>query len=297
LDGFFSFVLHDVRNGRDRIIAARDPIGVTTLYQGWVSSNPDTVFFASEVKCLQDVCDKVIAFPPGHIYDSETGETKRYYNPSWWDGKKTPSTPLDLGLLRETLERAVRKRLMSEVPYGVLLSGGLDSSLIASIAARETERVLSAQKAQGLDGTDIFNTLSNGEGAGIGVDDNDNAGLAAWPRLHSFSVGLPNSPDLVAAREVAQFLSTVHHEHTFTIEEGLDAVQDVIYHLETFDVTTIRASTPMYLLSRKIKAQGVKMVLSGEGSDEIFAGTYPSLLCLIVRLSLLPCCPIPSGIA
>ena len=272
LDGFFTFVLHDVRDGRDRIVAARDPIGVTTLYQGWTSSSPDTVFFASEAKCLQDICDKIISFPPGHIYDSETGETIQYYQPPWWDGTKTPSTPLDLKLLRETLERAVRKRLMSEVPYGVLLSGGLDSSLIASIAARETERVLNSQKAKGLDGADIFHDLSNGEGAGIGADDDDNAGLAAWPRLHSFSIGLPNSPDLLAAREVAAFLGTVHHEHTFTIDEGLDALQDVIFHLETFDVTTIRASTPMYLLSRKIKAQGVKMVLSGEGSDEIFAG-------------------------
>lgn len=161
---------------------------------------------------------------------------------------------------------------MSEVPYGVLLSGGLDSSLIASIAARETERVLESQKAKGLNGVDVFHTLSNGEGAGIGADDEDRSELAAWPRLHSFSIGLPGSPDLLAAREVAKYLGTVHHEHTFTIQEGLDALQDVIYHLETYDVTTIRASTPMYLLSRKIKAQGVKMVLSGEGSDEIFAG-------------------------
>jgi asparagine synthase (glutamine-hydrolysing) len=167
---------------------------------------------------------------------------------------------------------------MSEVPYGVLLSGGLDSSLIASIASRETERVVEAQKAKGVDGGDLFNTLSNGEGAGIDGDDDENAELAAWPRLHSFSIGLPNSPDLLAAREVAKFLGTVHHEHTFTLEEGLDALQDVIYHLETFDVTTIRASTPMYLLSRKIKAQGVKMVLSGEGSDEIFAGNFPSCI-------------------
>ena len=197
----------------------------------------------------------------------------RYYQPAWWNGKKTPHTPPDLILLRETLERAVRKRLMSEVPYGVLLSGGLDSSLIASIASRETERVLAAQKAKGLDnGTDFLHVFVNGEGAGIGADDEDNSELAAWPQLHSFSIGLPNSPDLVAAREVADFLGTAHHEYTFTIEEGLDALQDVIYHLETFDVTTIRASTPMYLLSRKIKALGVKMVLSGEGSDEIFAG-------------------------
>jgi asparagine synthase (glutamine-hydrolysing) len=194
------------------------------------------------------------------------------------------------------LERAVRKRLMSEVPYGVLLSGGLDSSLIAAIAARETERVLEAQKARGLDGSDIFTSMSNGEGAGIGPDDeDDSSGLAAWPRLHSFSVGLPGSPDLLAAREVAKFLGTVHHEHTFTLEEGLDALQDVIYHLETYDVTTIRASTPMYLLSRKIKAQGVKMVLSGEGSDEIFAGMTPGIYLAYNRLPLFPRCSIPGG--
>jgi asparagine synthase (glutamine-hydrolysing) len=294
LDGFFSFVLHDIRDGRDRIIAARDPIGVTTLYQGWVSSSPNTVFFASEVKCLQDVCDKVISFSPGHIYDSETGKTTRWYNPPWWDGTKTPHTPLDLKLLRETLERAVQKRLMSEVPYGVLLSGGLDSSLIAAIAARETEQVLEAQKARGLDVSDIFMGLAHGEGAGIGPDDeDDSSGLAAWPRLHSFSVGLPGSPDLLAACEVAKFLGTVHHEHTFTLEEGLDALQDVIYHLETYDVTTIRASTPMYLLSRKIKAQGVKMVLSGEGSDEIFAGATPCAYLAYNRLSLFPRRSIP----
>lgn len=185
---------------------------------------------------------------------------------------------------------------MSEVPYGVLLSGGLDSSLIASIAARETERVVNAQKAKGVDGGDLFNTLSNGEGAGIDDDDEENAELAAWPRLHSFSIGLPNSPDLLAAREVAKFLGTVHHEHTFTVEEGLDALQDVIYHLETFDVTTIRASTPMYLLSRKIKAQGVKMVLSGEGSDEIFAGNFFSVRSNR-RVLVLPCRSIPRSIA
>ena len=173
---------------------------------------------------------------------------------------------------------------MSEVPYGVLLSGGLDSSLIAAIAARETERVLIAQKRRGLEGD--VDRLSHGEGAGLGADD-DNAGLAAWPRLHSFSIGLPGSPDLLAAREVAKYLGTVHHEHTFTVEEGLDALQDVIYHLETFDVTTIRASTPMYLLSRKIKAQGVKMVLSGEGSDEIFAGNL-TVFIAYDRLPLLP---------
>lgn len=295
LDGFFSFVLHDIRDGRDRIIAARDPIGVTTLYQGWISSSPETVFFASEVKSLQGVCDKVISFPPGHFYDSESGKTTRYYNPPWWDGTKTPHNPADLKLLRETLERAVRKRLMSEVPYGVLLSGGLDSSLIASIAARETERVLKAQQAKGLDCLN-GDVLSRGEGAGLGVDDDDNADLAAWPRLHSFSIGLPGSPDLLAAKEVAHFLGTVHHEHTFTVEEGMDALQDVIYHLETYDVTTIRASTPMYLLSRKIKAQGVKMVLSGEGSDEIFAGIL-AMEWFDSRISVFPCCSFARSVA
>ena len=279
LDGFFSFVLHDTRNGRDRVIAARDPIGITTLYQGFDSKSPETVYFASELKCLHPVCDKIISFPPGHIYDSETGKTTRYFKPTWLVNPTTPTNPADLNLIRKTLEKAVRKRLMSEVPYGVLLSGGLDSSLIASIAARETERVAKAQaKLSATPNGSVTNLPSfiNEYSGEVGItsdeDRDDSAALAAWPRLHSFSIGLPGSPDLLAARAVAKFLGTVHHEHTFTVEEGLDAVQDVIYHLETYDVTTIRASTPMYLLSRKIKAQGVKMVLSGEGSDEIFGG-------------------------
>ncbi|CAJ0913366.1 16632_t:CDS:2 [Entrophospora sp. SA101] len=248
LDGIFSFVLLDVN--KNRFIAARDPIGVTTLYQGWSSSSPETVYFASELKALNEDCDQIIPFPPGHIYDSETGETTRYYTPSWWDGNLIPRKPIDYTLLRTTLENSVKKRLMSDVPYGVLLSGGLDSSLIASIASREALKL---------------SAVVNGNDGDLGEAIN-------FQKLYSFSIGLPESPDLIAARKVAEFLDTNHQEYTFTIQEGLDAVHDIIYHLETYDVTTIRASTPMYLLSRKIKAMGVKMVLSGEGSDEILGG-------------------------
>ncbi|EDR14801.1 asparagine synthase [Laccaria bicolor S238N-H82] len=265
LDGMFSFVLLDESVSPSRIIAARDPIGITTLYQGWSSKRPGSVYFASELKALVDECDRIISFPPGHVYDSKYDSTTRYYQPTWWDGDAQgpdftiPTTPANLTSIREALEEAVRKRLMSEVPYGVLLSGGLDSSLIAAIAARETEKVAQAQyevrrrKLQ---------EYSNGPPTM----------LAAWPHLHSFSIGLENSPDLLAARKAAHFLGTVHHEYVFTVQEGIDAIPEVIYHLETYDVTTVRASTPMYLLSRKIKAMGVKMVLSGEGSDEIFGG-------------------------
>lgn len=258
----FSFVLYD--KTKDRTIAARDPIGITSFYQGWSSTAPDAVFFASELKCLHPVCDKIISFPPGHVYDSATGKTTRYFQPSWWDPSMVPSTPVDYERIKITLEQAVRKRLMAEVPYGVLLSGGLDSSLIASIAARETEKL--KLKSGVANGKVVPHEL-------VGIDEDDDLStITALPELHSFSIGLPGSPDTVAAKRVATFLGTVHHEFNFTLQEGLDALRDVIYHLETFDVTTIRASTPMYLLSRKIKAQGVKMVLSGEGSDEIFGG-------------------------
>lgn len=255
LDGMFAFVLYDVPN--DRIIAARDPIGITTLYMGRKSSDKKQVAFASELKCLMDDYDEISAFPPGHVYDSKTDKTTRYYEPSWWDGDKIPAKHADLTEVRESLEKAVRKRLMSEVPYGVLLSGGLDSSLIASIAARETNKALPESSVNHhLAGVDSTGKLVNTSGS----------------RLHSFAIGLPGAPDLKAAKKVAEFIGTIHHEHTFTLEDGLDALRDVIWHLETYDVTTIRASTPMFLLSRKIKAQGVKMVLSGEGSDEIFGG-------------------------
>lgn len=298
LDGMFSFVLLDESVTPTRIIAARDPIGITTLYQGWSSKHPGATYFSSELKALVDECDRIISFPPGHVYDSHDRSTTRYFQPTWWDGDAEtdsvlPTTPVDYTLLRETLEAAVRKRLMSEVPYGVLLSGGLDSSLIASIAARETEKVAQAQyearkrklaeSISGhptLDSDDLTRQGKHTQSrSSFSTLNTTLAMLASWPQLHSFSIGLDNSPDLIAARKAAHFLGTVHHEYVFTVQEGLDAIPDVIYHLETYDVTTVRASTPMYLLSRKIKAMGVKMVLSGEGSDEILGGERCADVC------------------
>ncbi|KAL8418181.1 hypothetical protein RB594_001701 [Gaeumannomyces avenae] len=270
LDGMFSFVLYDKK--LDRTIAARDPIGITTFYQGWSSKEPGATYFGSELKCLHPVCDKIESFPPGHIFDSRTNERTRYFQPSWWDDAKVPTAPLDLKVLRESLERSVRKRLMAEVPYGVLLSGGLDSSLVASIAQREMlrQKQLAVELNGGVDPP--VEDQDKGEGL-VGIDDENKLSTVTYlPQLNSFSIGLPGSPDNVAALEVAKFLGTKHHVMTFTIEDGLNALSDVIYHLESYDVTTIRASTPMYLLSRKIKAMGIKMVLSGEGSDEIFGG-------------------------
>ncbi|KAJ3015703.1 asparagine synthetase [Thoreauomyces humboldtii] len=267
LDGMFTFVLYDKK--KDSYIAARDHVGITTLYQGWRDED-QSVWFASELKCLNEDCDRIIAFPPGHYYDSTTRETTRYYRPAWYgdvaaelpsleDELRVPDEEADAVMytaLRTALEKSVKKRLMSEVPYGVLLSGGLDSSLIASIAVRQ-RRVEEIGSASADEDDDIRSAISSSAG---------------FPRLHSFSIGLPGSPDLAAAQRVATFLGTVHHGFTFTVDEGLDAIGEVIEHLETYDVTTIRASTPMYLLSRKIKAMGVKMVLSGEGADEIFGG-------------------------
>lgn len=299
LDGMFSFVLLDTSTTPSRLVAARDPIGITTLYMGYHSSSPDTLFFSSELKSIHEECDNLIAFPPGHFYDSRTKQIERYYFPTWWDSDKglVPHNEVDYVLLRETLEKAVRKRLMSEVPYGVLLSGGLDSSLIASIAARETDKLADEQEKLR---KERQHAIAEGRQPGEWNEPGPSplpirlpscrvpcavcralthraegeAPLASWPRLHSFAIGLPGAPDLIAARKAADFLGTVHHEYTFTVQEGLDAIPEVIYHLETYDVTTVRASTPMYLLSRKIKAMGVKMVLSGEGSDEIFGGEY-----------------------
>lgn len=264
LDGMFSWVLHDKE--QDRVVAARDPIGITTFYMGRSSQTPNSVYFASELKCLHPVCDKIISFPPGHVYDSKTDSLTRYYSPKWLlEPTYTPSDPIDYLKLRRTLERSVRKRLMAEVPYGVLLSGGLDSSLVAAIAQRERIRAKQEYDARP-NGKTENDTL-------VGLDDEDHlSGTPITTELHSFSIGLPDAPDTKAAIEVAKFLGTRHHAFTFTIEDGLDALTDVIFHLETYDVTTIRASTPMFLLARKIKAMGVKMVLSGEGSDEIFGG-------------------------
>uniref|UniRef100_A0A383V7J6 Asparagine synthetase [glutamine-hydrolyzing] n=1 Tax=Tetradesmus obliquus TaxID=3088 RepID=A0A383V7J6_TETOB len=239
LDGMFSFVILDTRDGS--FYAARDPIGITSLYIGW--GKDGSVWVSSEMKCIKDECLKFQQFPPGHYYSSKTMSFTRYYNPQFYlefeaSPPQCPSTPYDAKVLREAFEAAVVKRMMSDVPFGVLLSGGLDSSLVAAIASRA-------------------------------IKSSD----SVWGnRLHSFCVGLPGSPDLKAAREVADFLGTDHHEFTFTVQEGIDAISDVIQHIETYDVTTIRASTPMFLMSRKIKALGVKMVLSGEGSDEVFGG-------------------------
>ena len=269
-------MLHDKKS--DRVLAARDPIGVNTFYMGRSSQTPGAVYFASELKCLHPVCDNVISFPPGHIYDSKTDKFTQYFTPKWlMEPSSVPANPVDYTLLRETLERSVRKRLMSEVPYGVLLSGGLDSSLVAAIAQRETQGVQAAHRTQSGTNTSTngsYQTTATAEDQQLaGMDDSDHlSGLPVLAQLNSFSIGLPGSPDSKAALEVAKYLGTRHHAFTFTIEDGLNALTDVIYHLETYDVTTIRASTPMFLLSRKIKAMGVKMVLSGEGSDEIFGG-------------------------
>ena len=243
LDGMFSFILYDKK--KKTVFAARDPIGITPLYIGW-SYAENSILIASEMKAIHNNCDRIIAFPPGHYYYEE--EFTKYYNPIW-QSVEAATGPKDLELLRNSLIKAVKKRLLCEVPFGVLLSGGLDSSLICSIVARCLRDV----NKQSDEYSDAVKQAS------------------VW-NLHTFSVGLENSPDLKAAKQVASYLNTIHHELTFTVQDGLDALSDVIYHLETYDVTTIRASTPMFLMSRKIKAHGIKMVLSGEGSDEIFGG-------------------------
>jgi asparagine synthase (glutamine-hydrolysing) len=236
VQGDFAFV---VSNG-DTFMAARDAIGVCPLYMGWGSDG--SIWFSSEMKALISDCVKIEVFPPGSYYTPEKG-MQQYWHPKWFD--VVPTEPFNLTHLREAFEKSVIRRLMCDVPYGVLLSGGLDSSLVASVVVRNAEKRME----------DDFETR------------------AWWPRVHSFCIGLTkDSPDHKAAREVAKFLGTAHHEFVFSVQDGLDAIESVIYHLETYDVTTIRASTPMFLMSRKIKALGVKMVLSGEGSDEIFGG-------------------------
>jgi asparagine synthase (glutamine-hydrolysing) len=233
LDGMFAFVLWDERD--KTYFAARDHMGICPLYIGWRADGG--VMLASELKALHAECAKFEIFPPGHYFSSTTASFHRWYEPVWYSPAYVPSQTLVLSELRSRFEHAVVKCMMSDVPWGVLLSGGLDSSLVASCASRH------AQRCQ-----------------------------QQWPRLHSFSVGLRGSPDLAAAKKVALHLGTQHHSFEFTIDEGMDALEDVIYTLETYDVTTIRAATPMYLMARKIKAGGVKMVISGEGSDEALAG-------------------------
>ncbi|MCD6204604.1 MAG: asparagine synthase B [Candidatus Marinimicrobia bacterium] len=238
LDGVFAFVLSDEKTGE--FIAARDPIGVVPLFWGW---GPDgSTWFASEMKALKDICQQFEPFPPGYVFAN--GELKRYYDPKWRHTDTVPTDSLDVNKLKKSFEDAVVKRMMCDVPFGVLLSGGLDSSLVSSIVSRHSE---------------------------MRIEDHEKS-RAWWPRIHSFCIGLEGAPDFENARKVAEFLGTVHHEYTYTLQEGLDALSDVIYHIETFDVTTVRASTPMYLMARKIKAMGIKMVFTGEGADEVFGG-------------------------
>ncbi len=240
LNGIFAFVLYDEEN--DCYLVARDHIGIIPLYMGWDADG--TVYFASELKALEGTCKKIEEFLPGHYLYSKDGVMTKWYSREWTEFETVKDNKSDIAVLRKALEDAVHRQLMSDVPYGVLLSGGLDSSVISAIAKKY---------------------------AGRRVEDADTH-EAWWPQLHSFAVGLIGSPDLAAAQKVADHIGTVHHEVHFTVQEGLDALRDVIYHLETYDVTTVRASTPMYLLSRMIKSMGVKMVLSGEGADELFGG-------------------------
>ena len=240
LSGIFAFALYDKTN--DYFLVARDPIGVIPLYLGY-DDNGNT-FFASELKALEGYCKEIEPFLPGHCYDSTTREMKQWYKRDWQSYDAVKDNVSDIDVLRNALEDAVKRQLMSDVPYGVLLSGGLDSSVISAIANKFSRRRIETQSQQ----------------------------EAWWPRLHSFAVGLKGAPDLAAARKVADYIGTVHHEINYTVQEGLDAIRDVIYYIETYDVTTVRASTPMYLLARVIKSMGSKMVLSGEGADEIFGG-------------------------
>jgi asparagine synthase (glutamine-hydrolysing) len=240
LDGIFAFALWDAE--QRRYLIARDRIGVMPLYYG--RDERGQLLVASELKALEGVCRSYQELPPGSYLDSAVGEVRRYWKPAWREYAAVAGNPVDPSAVRGAFERAVERQLMSDVPYGVLLSGGLDSSLVAATAARfAPRRVESGGREE-----------------------------AWWPRLHTFAVGLPESPDLAAARKVATAIGSVHHEFRYTVEEGIDALADVIHHLETYDVTTIRAATPMYLMARRIRAMGVKMVLSGEGSDEVFAG-------------------------
>jgi asparagine synthase (glutamine-hydrolysing) len=240
LSGIFAFVLYDEWD--ERIFIARDPIGVIPLYVGW--DDKGQMYVASEMKALVKHCTTIQDFPPGHFYDSELDDFVQYYEPGWRDYDAVVSNPGDPETLHSALDRATARQLMSDVPYGVLLSGGLDSSLTSFLAKKHSK---------------------------MRVEDNEKS-PAWWPQLHSFAIGLPGSPDLANARVAAEHIGTVHHEFEYTFQEGLDALWDVIYHIETFDVTTIRASTPMYLIARRIKSMGIKMVLTGEGSDEIFGG-------------------------
>ncbi|MFV0249312.1 MAG: asparagine synthase B [Tenacibaculum sp.] len=239
LNGIFSFAVYD--SATDEYLIARDHMGIIPLYMGW--DKKGTFYIASELKALESICNKIEVFPPGHYYTRES-KLQRWYTRDWMEYQAVEDNQTHIDELRGALENAVHRQLMSDVPYAVLLSGGLDSSITSAIAKKyASKRIETGDKED-----------------------------AWYPQLHSFSIGLEGSPDLIAAKKVSKHLGTVHHEITFSIQEGLDAVKDVIYHLETYDVTTVRASTPMYLMARVIKSMGIKMVLSGEGADEIFGG-------------------------
>ncbi len=240
LNGIFAFALYDEE--MDEYLIARDPIGVIPLYIG--KDADGKVYVASELKALEGFCEEYEPFLPGHYYWSREGKMTRWYTRDWFQYDAVKDNPASEQAVHDALEAAVKRQLMSDVPYGVLLSGGLDSSVISAIAKKYAAKRV----------------------------ENDQQTEAWWPQLHSFAIGLKGAPDLAKAREVAEFIGTVHHEINYTIQEGLDAIRDVIYFIETYDVTTVRASTPMYLLARVIKSMGIKMVLSGEGADEVFGG-------------------------
>ncbi|MDQ3847225.1 MAG: asparagine synthase B, partial [Bacteroidota bacterium] len=241
LNGIYAFALYDKE--QDAYFIARDHIGIIPMYMGW--DEWGNFYVASELKCLVGTCNRIQEFLPGHyMYSKEGQELKKWYTREWEKYENVKDNVTDISELKRALEEAVHRQLMSDVPYGVLLSGGLDSSIVSAVAKKYSARRIETEDLKD----------------------------AWWPQLHSFAVGLKESPDLKAARKVADHIGTVHHEVNFTVQEGLDALRDVIYHIETYDVTTIRASTPMYLLARVIKSMGVKMVLSGEGSDELFGG-------------------------
>ena len=240
LSGIFAFALYD--EAKDEFLIARDPIGVIPLYIGHDADG--TVYVASELKALEGFCESYEPFLPGHYYYSGEGKMHRWWTRDWFSYEAVEHGKGGAPELKEALEAAVKRQLMSDVPYGVLLSGGLDSSVVSAIAKKFSLKRIETDSQQD----------------------------AWWPRLHSFAVGIKGSPDLEKARVMADHLGTVHHEVNYTVQEGLDAIRDVIYHIETYDVTTVRASTPMYLLARVIKSMGIKMVLSGEGADEIFGG-------------------------
>lgn len=240
MNGIFGFAIYDAE--KDEYFVARDHMGIIPLYMGWDQNG--TFYVASELKALEGTCTKIELFPPGHYLHSSDGELKKWYTRDWMEYDAVKDNETSIKKIKEALEASVHRQLMSDVPYGVLLSGGLDSSVTSAIAKKYAQKRIESD-----DTTDAW-----------------------WPQLHSFSVGLEGSPDLAAAQKVADHIGTVHHEIKFTIQEGLDAIRDVVYNLETYDITTIRASTPMYLMARVIKSMGIKMVLSGEGADELFGG-------------------------